>query len=161
MRRAAQSDRNIVCKATACRPRLHGLIGCVVGIDRSPADDLVHSRRAGSRRRHRGRRTAPAHDGRGTPWSAYWRHHVRAPSRPAPPSRPRVASSLRTAAHSGPAILGNTWDPFFLRITLNAKLLPVLHATEVVAFPGDVWEWDYVTKGYLKVIGKTVARLRA
>jgi hypothetical protein len=63
------------------------------------------------------------------------------------------------ASNAAPAVADANPSPFFLRIKLNAKLLPVLHATEVVGFAEDGWEYDYVTKGYFKVGGKTVAQL--
>jgi hypothetical protein len=70
-----------------------------------------------------------------------------------------LLAACGTAAQTGSAIADDTSSPFSVRIKLNAKLLPVLHATEVVAFAEDGWEYDYVTKGYFKVADKTVARL--
>lgn len=48
---------------------------------------------------------------------------------------------------------------FTLGIRHNAQLLPTLHATELLDAAEEGREYDYVTKGYFKVGGKTVARL--
>jgi hypothetical protein len=53
----------------------------------------------------------------------------------------------------------DTASAFVLSIKPSSRLLPILHATERVAFPQDGREYDYSTKGYLKVAGRTVARL--
>jgi hypothetical protein len=63
------------------------------------------------------------------------------------------------ASNAAPAVADPNPSPFSFRTKLNAQLLPVLHATEIVGFAEDGWEYDYVTKGYFKVGGKTVARL--
>lgn len=57
------------------------------------------------------------------------------------------------------ALAGANPSSFSLSIKPFAQLLAVLHATEVVAFPEDGREYDYVTRGYFKVAGTTVARL--
>lgn len=62
-------------------------------------------------------------------------------------------------AINAPSFADANADPFFLSIKPNAQLLPVLHAKEGMAFPEDGREYDYATKGYFKVAGKTVARL--
>lgn len=63
------------------------------------------------------------------------------------------------AANPLPAIADSNSSSFFLSIKPNAQLLPTLRAKEGLAFPEDGREYDYVTKGYFKVGGKTVARL--
>lgn len=63
-------------------------------------------------------------------------------------------------AGGGPSALADANEsPFALVIRPEAKLLPVLHAVESVAFPEDGREYDYATKGYFKVAGRTVGRL--
>jgi hypothetical protein len=70
-----------------------------------------------------------------------------------------LLAACGVASNAAPAVADANPSQFALGIKLNAQLLPVLHATEVVGFAEDGWEWDYVTKGYFKVGGKTVARL--
>ena len=80
-------------------------------------------------------------------------------------SRITAPLALALIATSGLAVSGATAvadaPSFALAIEHNAQLLPTLHATERVGFPDDGREYDYVTKGYFKVGGKTVARLPA
>ena len=49
--------------------------------------------------------------------------------------------------------------PFALSLGAHPRLLPTVHATEVLDCGGDGREYDYVVKGYFKVAGRTVARL--
>jgi hypothetical protein len=48
---------------------------------------------------------------------------------------------------------------FNLNFGKSPRLLPTLHATEVLDAAQENREYDYVAKGYFKVAGKTVARL--
>lgn len=63
------------------------------------------------------------------------------------------------ASHAVAAAADTNADSFALIIRPFAQVLPTLHATESVAFPEDGREYDYVTRGYFKVGGRTVARL--
>jgi hypothetical protein len=70
-----------------------------------------------------------------------------------------LLAACGAAPFAGSAVADENPFPFALAIKPNAQLLPVLHATEAVGSPEDGREYDYVTKGYFKVAGKTVARL--
>ncbi|HEV2058063.1 MAG TPA: hypothetical protein VGR11_01820 [Solirubrobacteraceae bacterium] len=61
------------------------------------------------------------------------------------------AASAAAALADGPT--------FSLGIRHNAQLLPTLDATELLDAAEERREYDYVTKGYFKVGGRTVARL--
>jgi hypothetical protein len=71
-----------------------------------------------------------------------------------------LLAACATLPHAAPALADSNPSPFSLSIKHDAPLLSVLHATEIVGSPEDGREYDYVTKGYFKVGGRTVARLR-
>lgn len=70
-----------------------------------------------------------------------------------------LIAAAGAATQAVPALADSNADSFFLSIKPNAQLLPTLHAKEGVAFPEDGREYNYSTKGYLKVGGRTVGRL--
>jgi hypothetical protein len=71
-----------------------------------------------------------------------------------------AAGAITIAAGAAPA-LGVGGPAFTLKFAKDARLLPTLHATEVLDAEQESREYDYVTKGYFKIAGTTVARLPA
>lgn len=70
-----------------------------------------------------------------------------------------IAVAAALAASAGSAAADDNGSSFALAVRPGSPLLHQIYARERVAYPQDGREYDYVTRGYLKVGGETVAQV--
>lgn len=72
-----------------------------------------------------------------------------------------VATATTAACAGGAASADESGAPFRLNFGTHPRLLPALYAREVAPFADEGITYAYVARGYFKVRGDTVARLRS